>query len=422
MTTPDVRDLEGPCTQTVLELRERVKELTALHRTARLLQDDGAPPEELLQRVVELLPAAWQHPEVACGRIAFGGAEWRTPGSAPPRWTQSAGFRTSSGSLGSIEVGYTEERPPEAEGPFLAEERRLLDSLAEMLRSFLDRREAQRALSEAHHELELRVRERTAELEALNRSLREEVAERERNEARIGLFQESLRRLAAERAATEAAERRSLASDLHDNVGQKLALLKIKLVEIQRNAAFLGLEHTLAEMRSLLDQTIRYTRSLTAEISPQILYDLGLGAAAQWLAEGFRRKHGLEVEVEVDGDDAGLDETARVVLFRALRELLVNTLKHARARRAWVRLSCRGGRVRLSCRDDGAGFDAAALEASWPRTEGFGLFHVKERAEYLGGRVEVESAPGRGALLVVELPARSCDSKEMRDARPGPPG
>ncbi len=398
------------------DLRERVKELTALHGTARILQDDRRPFGELLGEVVALIPPAWQFPDLACARIVFDHQEVRSTSFAASPWRQSAEFRTASGKAGRIEVYYASGAPESAEGPFLAEERNLINSLAEMLRSFLERRESQRALHSAHAELELRVAERTSELVSVNRELQEEIAERKRKEERIGFYRERLRSLAAELSLAEEAERRTIASDLHDRIGQALTTLKMKVVEIQRSMAFSGYEQTLEEMRGLLDQTIRTTRSLTVEISPPVLYELGLVPAIEWLGDQFIRKHGLAVEVRAGESREPADEVVQITVFKAVREFLVNTVKHAGARRVSVDVSSDGDRLCVRYRDDGHGFDPAVVEGLGPRTDAFGLFNVRERCEYLGGRVDFESKPGGGVDFQIRLPLRVQPQREAGHA------
>lgn len=129
------------------DLGERVKELTALHGAARLLQMGGADLGQLFHELVVLLPPGWQYPEVAAARVAFDGHETRTPNFVETAWRQASPFTTADGRRGVIEVVYLEERPPAVEGPFLAEERTLLDSLADMLRTHLDRRATEEALA-----------------------------------------------------------------------------------------------------------------------------------------------------------------------------------------------------------------------------------------------------------------------------------
>ncbi len=417
MAPGDARSSEGDVRADVLhDLRERVKELTALHGTARLLQDDSRPVGQALAEVVTLLPPAWQYPELACARIVFDRTEVRSAPFSVSPWRQAAEFRTASGKAGRIEVYYGEPAPDSAEGPFLAEERNLINSLAEMLRSFLERREGQRALAEAHAKLERRVEERTAELVAVNRELKEEIGERRRNEERVGFYRERLRSLAAQLSLAEEAERRSIASELHDHIGQALGTIKMKLVEVQRSAAFSGYEQSLAEMRTLLDQTIRATRSLTVEISPPVLYELGLVPAIRWLGDQFQREHSFAVEVLAEDGIEPADEAVQTTVFKAVREFFVNTGKHSGAHRVTVSLDSAEGRLAVRYRDDGAGFDPAIVDGMGSRTDTFGLFNVRERCEYLGGRVDFGSRQGHGVDFRLELPLKVGMSRESAHA------
>jgi len=171
--------------RTLHHLRERVKELTALHATAQLFQNEDLSTEELLQRIADLIPPSWQYPEVTASRICFGPLVITTANFAPSRWAQREEFICRDGTTGEIEVVYLEERPPEVEGPFLQEERNLLHSLGEMVRLQLDRKLAEAALREAHDKLEQRVVARTSELTTANQLLSREVAQRKEAEEKL---------------------------------------------------------------------------------------------------------------------------------------------------------------------------------------------------------------------------------------------
>ncbi len=363
------------------KLKERVKELTALHRTARILQDQTKSARDVIEEVAALLPPAWQYPEIAAARIRFDGIEAKTPGFRESEWMQTAPFSVRGGQAGEIQVCYLERRAPADEGPFLREERDLIESLAEMLRSYFQHLIADEALLAAHSELERTVAARTRELGETNAALR---------------------RLAFELSIAEARERKEIAGDLHDHIGQALAFIKMSVAQFQGDSIFCGFEARIEEILKLLDQTIRYTRNLTFEISPPALYELGLEAAIDGLAERFRTKHGLAVRIEAE-DVGPLGDEVAVLLYKSVQELLTNVTKHAAAANATVRLRREGDLLRVEVEDDGRGFDGGALDA-WRHGDHFGLFKIRERLRYLGGTMQVRSEPGRGAAVTLSTP------------------
>jgi DNA-binding CsgD family transcriptional regulator len=135
-------------------LHERIKELTALYKALRVVQDSARSSSEVVQGIVGLLPPAWQYPEITAARILFGGREFVTPNFRATPWVQSAPINTTAGQSGTIELVYLEQKPQEMEGPFLAEERDLLNSLASSVASYLDRKQAETALRQAHERLQ----------------------------------------------------------------------------------------------------------------------------------------------------------------------------------------------------------------------------------------------------------------------------
>jgi signal transduction histidine kinase len=311
-------------------------------------------------------------------------------------------FTIGSGDSGSIEVCYLEQKPEEAEGPFLAEERDLIKSMAEMLRSYFQHLLADDALRKAHDNLEQQVRERTAALSASNEALQAQIAEQMRARQQITAYQEQLRKLNSELSLAEARERRAIASDLHDHIGQSLAIVRMRVSEFAGNAVFCGFEDSINEILLLLDKTIQYTRSLTFEISPPILYELGLIAAIEWLAEHFESKYGFKVKVVSVGKAIALQEGVQIVLFKCVNELLMNAAKHALAKRVTVTLSSNVAGLRITVTDDGKGFDMALLESVSTSSNTFGLFSVRERLKYLGGKFDISSIVGKGTTATLE--------------------
>jgi len=231
-----------------------------------------------------------------------------------------------------------------------------------------------------------------------------DVTERVRDEQRIRQYQEQLRGLASELSLAEERERRRIAADLHDYVSQTLALGKIKLGALQTSLAEHAAVEAFEEVRQYLNQAILYSRSLTFDLSPPVLYELGLEAALQALTEKTEQEHGIPMEFQDDGSPKPLPDDVRAVMFRSARELLINVVKHARAKTASVSIDRHDDIVRVCVKDDGIGFDVSGAGPNVPGREGFGLFSIKERLDRLGGSLELLSEPGRGTVATLTAP------------------
>ena len=229
-----------------------------------------------------------------------------------------------------------------------------------------------------------------------------DLTDRRRAEAAARAHEERVRAMSAELMLAEERERRRIATVLHDAVGQTLALAKLKVESMreqqQSQQSANGLPGRLAEVYGLIDYAVQHTRTLTNELSPPVLYELGLEAALQWLADRAREQHGLTAEFEDDGQPKPVGPEVRTVLFQAARELLVNVAKHARATRCQVSIRRAGNEIEIRVEDDGSGFDpaAAVTAAGGGGTGGFGLFNVP-RADHAAGRRGADRfAAGRG--------------------------
>ena len=232
----------------------------------------------------------------------------------------------------------------------------------------------------SHDELASRVAEKTADLEAAV---------------------ERLRALASELALAEERERRRIAVGLHDRIGQALCFARIQL-ETLRGDPSGSAEETLGSAIELIQQARGDIQSLTFELSPPVLYELGLAAAIEWLVERHQGR-GTRFLFEDDPRLQSIDESLRVTLYRGVRELLVNVSKHARASSCRVSLVREGGYVRVIVKDDGVGFEPAAAASRTGETGGFGLFSIREQLERLGGGLEIDSSPGRGTRTVMSV-------------------
>lgn len=280
------------------------------------------------------------------------------------------------------------------------------------------RRRAETALRAAHAGLEQRVEERTRELAGVNKALWEEIGHRRRAQAELVDHQTRLRDLASEVVLAEQRERRRLAQHLHDQIGQVLALAQIRLGRLRQ----LGAAESMCDsLEGLLEEAIARTRSITCELSPPVLYELGLEPAVQWLAEQSSRQGGVPVTVEREGEAAAVSADVRVTLFQTVRELLANVVKHAGASRATVSLRWTAGGVAVTVTDDGVGFDPAAVSRR-AVSDSFGLFSIRERLRHLGGKMDVDTAPGRGSRITVWLPlAGAAEGPGVDGAKVGAP-
>ena len=219
---------------------------------------------------------------------------------------------------------------------------------------------------------------------------------------------EQLRALALQLTEAEQAERRRLARILHDHLQQLLVGAKFGVGAIKAKIRAKALQETLRQLSETLDEALKASRTLTAELSPPILFEKGLVAGLEWLVRQMQEKHRLRVRLRADEFPDLASEHLRTFLYEAVRELLFNTVKHAGAGEAEIRLSrADGERVRIVVQDNGDGFDPNLLEARQGQAGGFGLFSIRERLAYLGGSLEVESAPGKGSRFTLVAPVRA---------------
>ena len=211
---------------------------------------------------------------------------------------------------------------------------------------------------------------------------------------------QAIRELSGELTMAEERERRSLAQDLHDNLGQLLAAVKIKLTTLDPGS----LKSSIEEIGILVDQADRTVRTVRQQLSPPILHSLGLGPALEWLADELKRGYGLTVHVDDGSDPKLLDEAGRTIVFRSVRELLINVVKHAQVTRADVTCLVEDCRLIVAVSDEGCGFDVSEILRALPSAAGFGLFSIRERFASIGGGMDIDSASGEGSTITLTVP------------------
>lgn len=225
----------------------------------------------------------------------------------------------------------------------------------------------------------------------------------EKQEADALRYQAQLRSLSSEVSLAEERERRRIASDLHDRIGHALANASMKLRLVKTAVSSPEVARHIDDIHQLIDQSISDTQTLTFELSPPILYDLGLEAALDWLTEQTQRQHDIAVAFVDDLAPKPIDESLRILLFQATRELLHNVVKHARATLVRVSISREKAFVRIVMEDNGVGF-AATRNDTGVKKGGFGLFSIRERLKHQGGSLEIASRPDLGSRVTILSP------------------
>jgi signal transduction histidine kinase len=214
-------------------------------------------------------------------------------------------------------------------------------------------------------------------------------------------YHEQLRALVTKLSVVEEQERKRISEVLHDNIIQNLAISKMRLSSIHADTDISG---EIKGVRDLIDGAIKYTRTLTFELSPPVLSELGLKPAIEWLTEQFRKNHGLSIGLEMDDIPKNLKSETSILLFKAIRELLFNVVKHSRVKNAEVSVKIAEGDILISVRDKGIGFDASRLESCLFEIGCYGILNIRERINYLGGSFYLDSKEGRGTRITISIP------------------
>jgi PAS domain S-box-containing protein len=232
-----------------------------------------------------------------------------------------------------------------------------------------------------------------------------DITEQKRAERKILDNQKQLRALTAELLMVEERERRKIATGLHDSVGQILAFLKIELGDLQHSELSQESISTIRHLREQVKRAIKQTRTLTFEMSPPELYTLGLGPALEELSHRFSEERGLSCSVDVGDDKYQLSEQVKILLYRSVRELLINAAKHANAESLQIIIKRAGDNIEIVLEDNGIGFDASCIDRMERiKTSGFGLFSINERLEQMGGKLEIISRKGEGTKITLLAP------------------
>ena len=219
------------------------------------------------------------------------------------------------------------------------------------------------------------------------------------SEARLIEYRERLRSLATKLSLAEEQHRREIARTLHDRIGYLLATLRHQLGKLEVPLKNSENESDLSAAISSLEQLIAETRSFTIEISSPLLYEFGLSAALEALAERMLHPHGISWNFAECGERGQLDQSTSVLLYQMTQELLLNVIKHAKAHNVVIRLQWGRKRVRLLVEDDGRG--ASNPAQFWKEVPGIGLFSIRERLHSIGGEMDILTEKGKGTTVAL---------------------
>jgi signal transduction histidine kinase len=231
-----------------------------------------------------------------------------------------------------------------------------------------------------------------------------DITRRKKTEEQILNYQQRLKDLAEQLTLSEEKQHKLIATNLHDHVGQLLASSRLQLAALHENMSKTEILSKTGQISQGLLQAIQATREVIFDLSPPQLNEIGLFAAtADWMEEEVETKHGIKARITGDDRVYIIDDNMRLLLFRSIRELLMNVVKHARASRVDVNIRETAKDLEITVRDDGKGFRYSP-EILRLNSSGFGLFSIQERVANFGGYMGIESSPGKGTAINLYIP------------------
>jgi signal transduction histidine kinase len=247
-------------------------------------------------------------------------------------------------------------------------------------------------------------------------AIRDLTERREAEKHREMLYQEihaSRERLAAlsmRLLTTQESERRTIARELHDEIGQALTAVSVNLQNLQGAPDAPDRGEVLEESMAITQQTLRQVRDLSLDLRPSLLDDLGLGPALRWYLERQGQRLGLQIELEDGLHDVRYPAPIETTCFRVAQEAVTNVVRHANAQAVRVALRRTGAELELVIRDDGVGFDVSAARNRASQGQSMGLLGMEERATLIGGRLVIASSPGSGTTVTAHFPVDTAGS------------
>jgi signal transduction histidine kinase len=285
-------------------------------------------------------------------------------------------------------------------GAFSSDEMRSITIFAAFASSILNNAILYNELTGVNQSLEKAFKS----LMVTQKKLKLEIDERKGAEQNLIDYQKKLKALTTELIVSEQKQRRDFADYLHDEIGQQLFATRLQLEQLKESISSSKYSSILANAINNLNLLIDHSRSLTTELSPPILYELGLEKALEWLAEQTNKKYDILVTFQDDNKKKPLEDEVKIFLYQAVSELLINVVKHGETKNVSVSVKRDNSSIRIGVEDSGVGFNPQNIHSSGNTHEGFGLFRITERLNQLGGQFAIESHPNRGTHIILAAP------------------
>lgn len=255
-------------------------------------------------------------------------------------------------------------------------------------------------LKHFYSSLEMQVKERTRELENTNVQLRQEIGERKRAEEALRESQTEFRNLASHLQEISENERKAIAREIHDEVGQAMTALKMDISSLADSVGDnMIMLNKIGSMAALINSTLSVVRRLQTELRPHMIDDLGLGETIRWQLSEFEKRSKVFCSIDISADIDSLGEKPSITLFRVMQEALTNIARHAEAGNVHVAIREENGKIAMEIKDDGKGIDPEKIRDS----RSFGILSMRERVTALGGSLEISGEPGKGTVVTAKI-------------------
>lgn len=231
-----------------------------------------------------------------------------------------------------------------------------------------------------------------------------DITDRKNNEKRLREYQHSLQNLTTELSLAEEKQRKEIAANIHDHLSQLLVISKMKITDLKNDEKSKERQSKLSTIINHISEALENSRRITYDLSPPILYEMGLVETMYWLAEKIEAENNINLHFKTNTDNLKLPEAKLIFLFRSIQELLYNAIKHAQAKNIISEFKLENNLLKIIVKDDGKGFAPSEIEKSKSVTKSFGLFAVKERIQNLGGKFSIQSDLGKGSEAKIEVP------------------